>query len=253
MKSSYHNEKSIVTTMTNFNKLIGFCTGLRTAYKPTRADMQIPMLQAAYDDANNAIEADRINIIALTVDGKDRVGLFQGFRPLCTRVFHALQSAGAPDEILKSARTILRKINGVRAVDIDEPADNTAAGTGPGGATTTKHSSASHQGYNDQAEHLARLIELVKSQPSYNPNEYELSVAGLTQLLAAIVESNRKNGLSDVNRAFSRLNRKDKINNPINGIVALGNDTKAYIKSVFGARSPEYREVSKLKFLKDRD
>jgi len=46
----------------------------------------------------------------------------------------------------------------------------------------------------------------------------------------------------------SRMNREKVLYQPITGLVHMGNDSKNYIKSVFGANSPEYKQISKLKF-----
>lgn len=258
MKRVTFNETGLALTLANFRKLIDFCTGLRDAYKPSRADMLIPILLATHEDATNSIESDRKAFATLTVDGKDRLLVFDGLDKLITRIINALDASGVPAEIVKSARTYQRKIQGKRATPIDEeevpeetdPKTTVPAEPGPKPKTTR---SSSQRLYENRAEFFARLIALLQTQPAYKPNEDDLAIPGLIKKHQAMVAANEKAGGSDAGRAITRLIRKEKFNHPVTGLVALGDDTKKYIKSVFGARSPQYKEVSVLRFRKDID
>lgn len=256
MKRTSSNETGLALTLANFSKLISFCTGLREAYKPSRADMQLGILLGTYEDAMSTVEADRNAYAMLTKAGKDREILFADFKQHTTRIINALEACGAPDEIIKSARTYQRKIHGKRATPIEEEVTGGASPAGTGSGSGTKpltHHSSSQLNFENQAEFLARLIALLQTLPAYKPNEDDLSLAGLSKKHSAMVAANKKAAESDAGRAITRLIRKEKFNHPVSGIVAIGNDTKKYIKSVFGANSPEYKEVRILRFRKDND
>jgi hypothetical protein len=45
-----------------------------------------------------------------------------------------------------------------------------------------------------------------------------------------------------------RLQRNEKLYNQLSGLVAIAGDVKKYIKSLFGASSPQYKQVSGLQF-----
>jgi len=46
----------------------------------------------------------------------------------------------------------------------------------------------------------------------------------------------------------ARITRNDILYKPNTGLVDIAIDTKTYIKSVFGASSPQYKQVSGLEF-----
>jgi hypothetical protein len=46
-----------------------------------------------------------------------------------------------------------------------------------------------------------------------------------------------------------RNNRDEILYHPLTGLVDISSDTKTYIKSVFGASSSEYKQISKLQFI----
>ena len=88
------------------------------------------------------------------------------------------------------------------------------------------------------------------AQPAYIPNEPELAVAGLTATLNTMRTTNTTavNAYTPVSNA--RINRNTILYAESTGLVDLAGDVKSYVKSVFGATSPQYKQVSGLKFTK---
>lgn len=50
----------------------------------------------------------------------------------------------------------------------------------------------------------------------------------------------------------ARIARNEMMYKPLTGLVDTAYDIKIYIKSIFGATSPQYKQVSKLKFVSKR-
>jgi hypothetical protein len=48
----------------------------------------------------------------------------------------------------------------------------------------------------------------------------------------------------------ARIDRNKILYDDVTGLVKVAGDVKAYVKSVFGGTSPQYKQVSKLKFAK---
>ena len=101
-----------------------------------------------------------------------------------------------------------------------------------------------------QIDNFEKLIELADVEPVYNPNEEPLKIVNLT---------NYKNELETINTAVKTAyipyktamqNRDIKLYAPQTGIVDTAQTVKNYVKSVFGARSPQYKQISKLVFKK---
>jgi hypothetical protein len=128
-----------------------------------------------------------------------------------------------------------------------ERADNSVVET-PVGEIPKDKISVSQQSYDMQIDHLEKLIELADVEPKYNPNEIPLQVATL---------NNYKTQLETINTAVKNIYtpysnamiaRDKKLYDPATGLVAIAQLVKNYVKSIFGASSPEYKQINKLRF-----
>ena len=255
MKRTLKNEQGIANTMATFNNLVKYCSQLGDAYKPARADMMIPSAQATHDDTMNVIETDARTLALLIKQGKEREKEFDGIDLLVTRVISAFKACGASAELVRRARTYQRKLRGSRATPIpDDPQPGAnAAATGDDTTTETSYRSSRQTSFVNKAKFFAGLIELLKTQDYYKPNEFELSVEGLTKKHEAMVTANAKTGELAAARDISLATRKEKINHPVSGVVAIGNRMRDYIKSVFGTKSEQYKDIKGIQFKKDTD
>jgi hypothetical protein len=82
----------------------------------------------------------------------------------------------------------------------------------------------------------------------YTPNEADLSVSGLNTLLTSMQTAN--SGVINAYTAFSnsRIVRDKTLYDESTGLVTAAAEVKKYVKSLFGASSPQYKQVSKLQF-----
>ena len=98
------------------------------------------------------------------------------------------------------------------------------------------------------------MIESVSQDANYKPNEKELQVATLQTKLDSLKTANTDliNGFTNWSNA--RINRNTTLYNPLTGLVQTALEVKKYVKSVFGASSPQFKQVSGLEFsnVKDR-
>ena len=99
-----------------------------------------------------------------------------------------------------------------------------------------------------QIDHLEKLIELVDVEPKYNPNEIPLQIATLTNYKTQLETINTavKNSYTPYSNAM--IARDKKLYDPATGLVARAQLVKNYVKSIFGASSPEYKQINKLRF-----
>ena len=89
---------------------------------------------------------------------------------------------------------------------------------------------------------------LLNSIPEYNPNEEELKISTLTALYEDLKAKNTAVVETTTPLSNARIARNDIMYKPLLGLVDISFDTKVYIKSLFGASSPQYKQVSKLEF-----
>jgi hypothetical protein len=106
--------------------------------------------------------------------------------------------------------------------------------------------------FDNRISNFDKLIQLLAAQPGYTPNEADLAVAGLTTLHTSMVTVNTAVVDSYTALSNARIARDKQLYRPGTGLVDVALDAKSYIKSLFGASSPEYHQVSKLQFTRQR-
>lgn len=224
----------------NFQDLLSLINGLGAAYNPSKVSLQLPALTALHTQATSDLASVASLSVAYNNAVNVRSALFQSLRPLATRIISALKATDASTELIKDAVTINRKIQGKRAQAITTPTDPNA----PAPLTI----SVSQVSQDQLTEHLFKLIELLKSEPSYNPNETELSITELSTYQQQLkTESlNVSNAYTAV--ANARIARDKTMYKPKTGLVDKALEAKSYIKSVFGSSSPQYKQIAKVNF-----
>ena len=89
---------------------------------------------------------------------------------------------------------------------------------------------------------------MVSSVPSYTPNEADLSVASLTTFRNSLVAANNNVITSEVAYSNARISRDNLLYSKDTGLVEIALYVKNYVKSIFGATSPQYKQISGIKF-----
>ena len=239
------SETGHAKNVANFEDLISFCTGYGEAYKPSKASILIAALQTKHTDAVTALARVNTSIPALTNAINAREIIFVPLIKLVNRVGNAVAASDVPQQVINDVKTITRKLVGKRATPKKETIPDDPATPQN---ESSKSISASQMSFDSRIENLDKLLQLLRSQPGYKPNETELSIDGLTTLYNNMVAANTAvvNATTPVSNA--RISRNDHLYNPKTGLVQVASDVKIYIKSVFGATSPQYKQVSKLKF-----
>lgn len=242
-----NSETGHAKNVANFEDLISFCTGYGATYNPVKVSIQLPALNALRTTAQGTIAGVTAAATAFINATNARVILFDPIKKLATRIVAALAATDASDEMIEDAKTINRKIQGSRKSKKDEtpPPENPDPDAPQPDGTST-----SQQSYDSLIENFARLVDLVASEPTYTPNEVELQVVTLT----ALVTDMRAKNTDVINATTSLSNRRILRNKTLyedkTGLYDIAQEVKKYVKSVFGATSPEYKQVSKIKFTK---
>ena len=228
----------------NFQDLIEFVIGYGTTYNPSKNSLKLPQLITLKDNAQaklndvitkNTIYNNKVN---------ERMVAFGNLKSFSTRLVNALQTTDATNETINNAKTFNRKMQGKKASTAQTPTDpNTPA------PTTI---STSQQSYDQLIQHLAGLKSVLETEPSYTPNEIELQIATIDSKIADLSAKNTAVATAYTNISNSRISRNETLYTSENGIYETASEVKKYIKSVFGASSPQYNQVSGIKFSKPR-
>ena len=226
----------------NFQDLIAFCTGYGATYNPTKNALKLPQLNTLFTSGQNTLTDVIAKNTAYNNAVNARIASFNGLRILCTRIISALQTTDATPEKIADAKGFNRKIQGQRSTKVATPVDPSTP------APTTI--SSSHQSYDQLIQHFAGLISVLQSEPSYAPNENDLKIATLTAKQADMTAKNTALATAFTAISNSRIARDKVLYKETTGLVDTAKAVKLYIKSIFGARSAEYAQVSVIEFKK---
>jgi hypothetical protein len=239
------SETGHAKNVANFEDLISFCNGYGSSYNPSKAILQIGNLTTLHTNAQISIGKVTSAKNAFVVATNDRQTAFDPLRKLCTRIVNALDATDATDKLVKDAKTINNKIQGKRA-DIKANKPKTADSE----AAEDKTISVSQQSYDALIDNFAKLIDLVGTEPTYIPNETDLQISTLQTNLGNLKTTNTAVVNAYTNYSNARITRNNILYAPTSGLVDIALEVKKYVKSVFGATSPQFKQVSKLEFKK---
>lgn len=226
--------------VSNFNQLINFCQGFGNAYNPTKESIKLPQLLTLKTQAETSLS----NIIPFNIAFNDatntRIQHFSDLGKLATRVVNAIDSSDATSEKVADAKNFTMKIRGQRATSTSV----TSATPPPDTISTSQRS------YTQLIQHFEGLIGVAQSEPSYNPNETVVSMTTLQDRLTNMKTSHNAIAAAHTSVTLARNERNTILYHPTDGLVERAADVKKYIKVLFGADSPEYKQINAIKFKK---
>jgi len=224
----------------NFQDLIAFVNGYGATYNPSKNSLQLPQLEALYNQASISLDGVVNKNTEYNNVVNERIEAFSDLRPLSTRLVNALDTTNASDEKVEDAKGFNRKIQGKRASKIETPVDPNQP--------APKTISSSQQSYDQMIQHFEGMISVLASEPSYTPNETELQVATLQTKLQTLKDTNAQVSKAYAEVSNSRLERNKILYSVDNGLVDTAGEVKQYVKSVYGASSPEFGQIKGIKF-----
>lgn len=224
----------------NLGQAIAFVTSYGATYNPTNSALTIAALGAKKTAADGSIDDVTTAMGPYKMVVNDRQEKFEGIRKRTTRAINALEASGASQKDVDDARTFKRKLDGARAKTlVDDP--NTDEDESEG-------NSVSQQSYVQLVEHLDNFIQVLIDSGSYAPNETDIQIATLQAYSADLKAANDAvaNAIPPLSNA--RIARNEILYAEGTGLVDIALLVKKYVKSVFGADSPQYKQISGLKF-----
>lgn len=239
------SESGHAKNVANFEELTTTIKGYGEDYNPTREALKLLILLAVLSNSKKAIEAVNAALPAYARAIAAREVAFSPLSKLVTRIMNSLKSVASTDHIHENALTYARKIQGRRAT-AKRSQEQVEAEAAAGKELLEK--SASQMSYDNRLDNFDKLIKLLSSVEEYAPNEADLKVSSLASLYSDLMLKNSAvisaaNPLSN-----ARILRDEVLYKDGTGLVDIALDVKAYVKSVYGASSPKYKQVSRLSF-----
>lgn len=212
-------------------------------YNPPVPELSVDSLQSLYNTATAKLseveEKRNANKNAITL----RQTAFENLKTTCTRIVNRLEILGLPQGTVDQAKSLKRSIQGAK---------KKSAPASEAGVEATKTISTSRQSFTQQAENFGILLQLLTTISAYDPQEDELKLTSLNTYKDSLVSATQV-----VDQAEAELNLKMMERNKIlytegSGLYSIAQNVKKYVKSLYGATSPEYLTVSGIIFTRTK-
>ena len=210
-----------------------------TLYNPPVDNIKIANLQTLYSTASaklSDVEEKRNankNAIAL------RQTAFESLKPTCTRIINQLDILGLPQGTLDQAKSLNRTIQGGQKKEAKPAVE---------GKEATKTVSVSRQSYTQQAENFGILLQLLATIPTYTPNEEDLKLTNLSTYKETLMSATQAVDQTEAELNNKLIERDQILYADGTGLYTIAQNVKKYVKSLYGATSPEFTNVSSIEF-----
>ena len=242
------SETGHARNVANFEKMISICTGYGPKFNPSNPHLQIAALKDVLTHCRACLGEVNTQSAAYKKAVGARQSCYNTLKPLSTRLVNALAATDAPAKLKNDCKSIHRRIQGTRAGGGKSPksSGDTAAQAEP----TEKSISTSRQSFDLLAEHFSGLIALLESEPGFQPNETALQLPSLKTCHSDILKANAAAADSGVGLGNARMARNKALYADKTSLCERAAGVKAYVRSLFGVSSAEYRQISGLQFVK---
>ena len=241
-----NSETGHAKNVANLESLITSIIAFGAVYNPPKDSITLSALQTLLKSSNDSFAAVNTALSAYSLAVDIREAGFQPLGKLITRVNSALKASESTTQMDETAQTIIRKLQGKRAsAKLTDEELKVFAEEGK----EIKQISASQMSYDSRLDNLDKLISFLITVPQYHPNEEDLKIDSLKAVYNDLKKKNTDVVTAEIQLDNARNGRNEILYKPLTGLVDLASDAKVYIKSVFGATSPQYKQVSKLTFV----
>ena len=232
------SETGHARNVANLQKLTEQVT-VYTLYNPPVDNLKVANLQTLYTTASaklNEVEDKRnANKNAITV----RQSAFENLKSTATKIINHLEILGLPSGTIDQAKSLNRVIQGGQKKAVTALEE---------GKEETKTVSTSRQSYTQMAENFGILLQLLGTIPTYNPNEDDLKLANLETYKNSLVDSTQSVDQTEAELNNKLIERDQLLYKDGTGLYSIAQNVKKYVKSLYGATSPEYTNVSSIEF-----
>ena len=239
-------ETGHVKNMNNLENLIKICTEFGSTYNPAKTAIQIANLNQLLTDAKTEINNVNQKLINYNNTIHSRQLKFENLRKIATRIIYALELTDATPMTIENAKSLKKKIFGVRIGKVTPPPPPADGSTEP----EKKTNSTAQTSFGQLVDHFSKMIILLQSEPTYNPNENDLKIAALSSYLDELTLANTESLVAEAVMRAARLRRNELFYTSPNCLYSCVMDIKKYIRSLYGVSSTEFGHVSGISFSK---
>ena len=229
----------------NLNVLSSRVSSFGTAYNPSNATLTLANLNLVGRNgqgANDQVDMAQVTYLnARTV----RMNVGDDLDQLTTRSLNAVKVSGASAATIEQAKSLAREVHGKRASKLLSEQELVAAkADGNEVNQVGKHNSS----YNAKIDNFSKYVLYLSAIPEYRPNEPDITPVALNTKLSDLKTKHMEHLDAETAYSSAIANRNTVLYADQVGLVDVAQNVKTYVKSVFGAASPEYKQISDLAF-----
>lgn len=217
-------------------------------YNPNNASITA----GAFSTLHNTTNAILINVSTVLNtwkdDTNDREIGFAPLKELSTNLRAALESTNATKQTINDFSFFVRKIRDSKIKSIKKDEENLVLPPIP--EEIIKTVSTSQKSFDSVLQHFSKMILILWGVPSYNPNEVQFQLATLQAQLITLTNLNNTANTSRANLTAARIERNLTFYAENTGMLDLVKKCKAYIKSIYGSTSQQYKAATAIKFVR---
>ena len=210
-----------------------------TLYNPPVDNLKVANLQTLYTTASTKLseveDKRNANKNAITL----RQSTFENLKSTCTKIVNHLDILGLPQGTIDQAKSLNRTIQG---------GQKKTSTTSEAGKEEPKTASTSRQSYTQMAENFGILLQILSTITEYNPNEDDLKLANLNTYKKSLMSSTQSVDQTEAELNNKLIERDQLLYADGTGLYSIAQNVKKYVKSIYGATSPEYANVSGIEF-----
>lgn len=236
---------SHVKNVAAFEKLLGHCSGYGGSYNPGMSNLTVSTMSDLLEKARQAVQQANASMSDLSNETNQREIFFDNLPRLTSSIIYCLAASGATDQTLKDARVFFRQITGRKLSDRKPiPSEQSKE--------AVVNRSRQLGGYVNTTGQFAKLLEMIKDEPRYRPNETHLQVAGLREALKKMERLNTNVSETQVKWSNARMVLNNELYASDTSLYVTANFVKKYVRAAFGLKSEQYRQLKSLPFTKPR-
>ncbi len=239
------SETGHAKNVANFSTLILVVNGYGTAYNPSNQSITTGALVSLETLARDVLKQYNGVLGQNDLAVAARKTAFEPLSKLSTRILNSLKSCDTTEQVDALAQSLVRKIQGKRATP-KKTEEEKAALLSQG--KSAKEVSSSQMSFDNRLDSFDKLIQLLLGVPQYAPNEEDLKIATLTNYYDQLKATNTSATSTETQLNNARLLRNQTLYGDGTGLVDAALTVKTYVKSLFGANSPQYKQVTGLNF-----
>ncbi|WP_228445064.1 hypothetical protein [Chryseobacterium indoltheticum] len=213
-----------------------------TLYNPPVPNLIVANLQSLYSTATSKLSEvedkrnAKKNAIAM------RKTAFENLKPICTGIINRLEILGLLPDTLDQAKSLNHAIQG------GNKKKTASKNSEEDQSSISSPISTSRQSFNQQAENFGILLQLLETIPNYSPEEDEVKLVNLKPYQESLVNTTQVIDQTEAEFNIKLIERDQVLYAEETGLYSIAQNVKKYVKSLYGATSPEYTTVSSITF-----